>query len=43
MILSPVASGSLPFIQLFFQNIVDKINPSNIYKTDREATAFMSK
>ena len=41
MILSPVAP--CPFIQLFFQNIVDKINPSNIYKTDREATAFMSK
>ena len=25
------------------QNIVDKINSSNIYKTDREATVFMSK
>ena len=26
-----------------FQYIADKINSSNIYKTDREATAFMSK
>ena len=41
MILSPVAP--CPFIQLFFQNIVDKINSSNIYKTDRKATAFMNK